>query len=42
LQLTSGKTVLGVYGEESGRFISYVRENETGKSKYSDQEIDEL
>lgn len=42
IQLTSGKTVLGIYNEDNGRFISYVREHDTGKSKYSEKEVEEL
>lgn len=42
LQLTTGKTVLGVFNENNGRFIAYVREHKTGKSKYSEKEIEEL
>lgn len=42
IQLTSGKTVLGVYSEENGKFLSYVREHDTGKSAYSEKEIEEL
>lgn len=41
-QLTSGKTVLGVYNEDNGKFISYIREDDKGKSKYSDAEIEQL
>ena len=42
VQLTSGKTVLGVYNEDNGKFISYVREDDKGNSKYSDAEVEQL
>lgn len=42
IQLTTGRTVLGVYSEENGKFLSYVREHDKGKSQYSEKEIEEL
>jgi len=42
MQLTSGKTVLGIYNEGNGKFISYVREDDKGGSKYSKAEEEQL